>query len=95
MRGFGYWLADVELREGERGYVHFDVRVINRPMNQSLADVLVPPGREAEARALVDRLQTEVLHPVEPERGPYPDLPSSTRPAPRPARDVPMWIEDQ
>jgi hypothetical protein len=91
LRGFGYWLDNVELREAERTYIHFDVRISTRPVKQSLADIEVPPGREAEARDLVARLQNEVLHRSEPEPRPSPAPPSPGRTTPHPpARDQSM-----
>jgi hypothetical protein len=91
LRGFGYWLDNVELREAERTSIHFDVRISTRPTRQSLADVLVPPGREAEARDLVARLHHEVLHGLQPEPHPSPDKTPATDATPHPrAGDPPM-----
>jgi hypothetical protein len=82
LRGFGYWLQNVELRGSARQYIHFDITVTNRPGTDSLADVQVPPGREAEARDLVARLRREVLF-QEPE------------PTTRPATPTTLWIDEQ
>jgi len=64
IRSFGYWLQNVALLGEQTPYVSFEVTVQGRygsTSTQSLADVTVPPGREAEARDLVNRLRTEVL----------------------------------
>jgi hypothetical protein len=64
MRGFGYWLENVALLGEQTPYVSFEVTVQGRygsTSTQSLADVVVPPGREAEANDLVNRLRAEAL----------------------------------
>jgi hypothetical protein len=63
MAGFGYRLENLELRAEPSPYLSFEVLVQGRggATKQSLADVAVPPGREAEARALVERVRTEIL----------------------------------
>jgi hypothetical protein len=64
IRGFGYWLANVALLGDQTPYVSFEITVQGRygsTSTQSLADVAVPPGREAEANDLVTRLRAQVL----------------------------------
>jgi hypothetical protein len=63
MFGFGFRLANVVLHTEPTPYLSFEASVQGRysATLQSLADVAVPPGREAEARDLVTRLRTEVL----------------------------------
>jgi hypothetical protein len=63
MFGYGIRLANVALRTDPTPYLSFETDVRGRYGStvESLADVAVPPGREAEARDLVNRLRTEVL----------------------------------
>jgi hypothetical protein len=64
IRGFGYRLENVALLGEQTAYVSFEVTVQGRygsTSTQSLADVVIPPGREAEAKDLVTRLRAEVL----------------------------------
>jgi hypothetical protein len=63
MFGFGFRLENVALLTEPTPYLSFEAMVQGRagPRAESLADVAVPPGREAEARDLANRLRTEVL----------------------------------
>ncbi|WP_344617629.1 hypothetical protein [Dactylosporangium salmoneum] len=60
----GVGLVAVELVEGDVLVIRFIVQVVNRFGTRRLetaAEVAVPRGHEAEARALVERFRTEVL----------------------------------